>query len=124
MSRVQSLAEANYFSSSLCVQCISEAHPASYPMGTGVPFPGIKHGQGVMLTTHPHQVPRSRMSRNYTPSPPWSLNGGSRTALLYVPRKRPKLNLHTYHNSFLLTFFPNVHYQPVISHLMLYSIYS
>jgi hypothetical protein len=31
-----------YFSSSLFVQTGSEAHPASYPMGTGVLFPGVK----------------------------------------------------------------------------------
>jgi hypothetical protein len=31
---VQSLAEAKDLSSSLCVQTSSEAHPASYPMGT------------------------------------------------------------------------------------------
>jgi hypothetical protein len=30
------------FSSSLCVQTGSGAHPASYPMGTGGPFPGGK----------------------------------------------------------------------------------
>jgi hypothetical protein len=28
------------FSSSLCVLTVSEAHPASCPMGTGGPFPG------------------------------------------------------------------------------------
>jgi hypothetical protein len=32
---VWSQAEAKDFSSSLCVQTSSEAHPASYPMGTG-----------------------------------------------------------------------------------------
>jgi hypothetical protein len=26
---------------------------------TGVLFPGVKRGRGVMLTTHPHIVPRS-----------------------------------------------------------------
>jgi hypothetical protein len=40
------------------------------PMGTGGPFPGTKHGRGVTLTTHPHVVPRSRMSRSYASSPP------------------------------------------------------
>jgi hypothetical protein len=39
---VQSLAEAKDFSSSLCFQTSSEAHPASYPMGTGGSFPGAK----------------------------------------------------------------------------------
>jgi hypothetical protein len=33
-------------SSSLCVQTGSEAHPASYPMGTGGPFPGCKARSG------------------------------------------------------------------------------
>jgi hypothetical protein len=32
--------EAKDFSSSLCVQTGPGAHPASYPMGTGGPFPG------------------------------------------------------------------------------------
>jgi hypothetical protein len=31
---ISSSAEKKYFSSSLCVQTSSEAHPASYPMGT------------------------------------------------------------------------------------------
>jgi hypothetical protein len=35
----RSLAEAKDFSSSLCAQTGSGAHPASYPMGTGGPFP-------------------------------------------------------------------------------------
>jgi hypothetical protein len=38
----------------------------------GVLSPGIKCGRGVMLTTHPHLVPRLRMSRSYTSS---HLNG-------------------------------------------------
>jgi hypothetical protein len=32
-------------------------------------FPGVKHGQSVTLTTHPHLMPRSRMSRSYISSP-------------------------------------------------------
>jgi hypothetical protein len=31
--------------------------------------PGLKCGRGVTLTTHPHLVPRSRMSRSFTPPP-------------------------------------------------------
>jgi hypothetical protein len=27
-------------------------HPAPYPMGTRGPFPGLKRGRGVTLTTH------------------------------------------------------------------------
>jgi hypothetical protein len=40
--KVRSQAEAMDFSSSLCVQTGSEAHPASCTMGTGGPFPGAK----------------------------------------------------------------------------------
>jgi hypothetical protein len=36
----------------------------------GVLSRGVKHGRGVMLTTHPHLVPRLSMSRSYTSSPP------------------------------------------------------
>jgi hypothetical protein len=46
-------------SSSLCVQTNSEAHLASYAMGTWVTFPGVKHDRGITLTTHPHIVPVS-----------------------------------------------------------------
>jgi hypothetical protein len=41
------------FSSSLCVQIGSGAHPASCTMGTGGPFHGGKARPGVTLTTHP-----------------------------------------------------------------------
>jgi hypothetical protein len=67
--RVQSPAEAKDFPSSLRVQTSSEDHPASYPMGTRGPFPGVKRGQSVTLTTHRHLVSRSRMSRSYSSSP-------------------------------------------------------
>jgi hypothetical protein len=72
---VRSPTGAEDFSSSPCVQTGSEAHPASYPMGTGGSFPGVKRGQGVTLTTHPHLVPRLRMSRSYTSSPLMCLHG-------------------------------------------------
>jgi hypothetical protein len=39
-------AGAKDFSSSLCVQTCSGAHPASCPMGTGVLFPGVKARPG------------------------------------------------------------------------------
>jgi hypothetical protein len=71
----RSPAEAKDFSSSLCVQTGSEAHPASCTMGTGGPFLGVKRGRGVTLTTHPYLVPRSRMSRSYIFSPPCSSTG-------------------------------------------------
>jgi hypothetical protein len=43
---VRSPAGAKYFSSNLCVQTGSGAHPASCPMGTGGPFPGGKSAAG------------------------------------------------------------------------------
>jgi hypothetical protein len=72
--------EVTDFFSSLCVQTGSEASPASYPMGTCGPFPGVKRGWGVTLTVHPRLVLRSRMSRCIS-SPPWRLRGGSGTTL-------------------------------------------
>jgi hypothetical protein len=72
---VRSLAGANDFSSNLCAQTGSEAHQAFSTMGTGGPFPRPKHGRGMTLTTHPHLVPRSGMSRSYTSSPPKRLRG-------------------------------------------------
>jgi hypothetical protein len=33
-------------------------------------FPGAKRGRGVTLTTYTHLLPKSRMSRSYTSSPP------------------------------------------------------
>jgi hypothetical protein len=71
--------EAENFSSDLCVQTGSGAHPASYTMGTGALSPGVKRGRGVMLTTHPFLVPRLRKSRSYTcchlNAPLWSITG-------------------------------------------------
>jgi hypothetical protein len=66
---------AENFSSSLCVQTGSAAHLASCTMVPGVISPGVKCGRGVMLTTHPHLVPRLRMSMSYTSSPPRRLHG-------------------------------------------------
>jgi hypothetical protein len=50
---VRSPAGTKDFSSNLCVQTGSGAHPASCTMGTGGPFPGGKERRGVILTTHP-----------------------------------------------------------------------
>jgi hypothetical protein len=44
--KVRSPAEARDFSSSLCVQTGSGAHPASCTMGTSSPFPGGKARPG------------------------------------------------------------------------------
>jgi hypothetical protein len=53
------------FSTSLCVQTDSGAHPASCTMGTGG-----KARPSRDADRSPHRVPRSRMSRRYTSSPP------------------------------------------------------
>jgi hypothetical protein len=55
-----------------CVRTGCGAHPASCTVGTGGPSPGLKRGRGMTLTTHPHLVPRSRMSRSYIPLHPIS----------------------------------------------------
>jgi hypothetical protein len=73
--------EAEDFSSSLCVQTGSGAHPASCTMGTGILSPGVNRGRGVTLTTHPHLVQRLRMSSSYTSSPPRLLQACSGTSL-------------------------------------------
>jgi hypothetical protein len=65
---VRSPAEAKGFFSSLCVQTGSGAHPDSCTMVPGVLSQELKSGRVVTLTTHPHLVPRSRMSRTYTSS--------------------------------------------------------
>jgi hypothetical protein len=70
---VRSPAEAKDFSCILCVQTGSGAHPASCTMGTGGPFPGGKARPGRGTDHSPHLVPRSRMSRSYTSSPPSAL---------------------------------------------------
>jgi hypothetical protein len=73
--QVRSPAKAKDFSFSLCVQAGCEAHTASCIMGTGgVLSPGVKRGRG---------VPRSRMSRSYTSSPPSAFVEYSGTA--FVP---------------------------------------
>jgi hypothetical protein len=62
---------------------------------------GPKRGRGVTLTTHPHLVPRSRMSRSYTSyppqAPPWRAVGLLYFTLLkyYHYNKVNKLYLHT-----------------------------
>jgi hypothetical protein len=48
----------------------------------GVLSPGLKRGRSVTLTTRPHLVPRLRMSRSYTSSPPSSFIPYSGTAFI------------------------------------------
>jgi hypothetical protein len=50
---------------------------------TGGSFPGVKRGRGVTLTTHPHLVPRLRMSKSYTSSPPMCLHGAWRDSFTF-----------------------------------------
>jgi hypothetical protein len=109
---VRSPTEAEDFPSNLCVQTGSGAHPASCTMGTVAISPGLKHGRGVMLTTHPLLVPRLRKSRSYTSchpnAPLWSVTGPlyllTFTCICFTVIKRHtemkdyrKVNLFLYH---------------------------
>jgi hypothetical protein len=71
------------FSSSLCVQTGSGAHPVSCTMRTGGQFPGAKTRPGRDADHSPQLVPRSRMSRSYTSSPPSAFVACSGTALAF-----------------------------------------
>jgi hypothetical protein len=69
---IRSPAGEKDFSCILCVQTGSEAHVQWVP---GVLSPGVKRGRGMTLTTHPHLVPWSWMSRSYTSFSPKRLHG-------------------------------------------------
>jgi hypothetical protein len=71
----RSPAEAKDFPSSLCIRNGSGAHPASCTLGTGGPFRGAKLRQRPDADHLPHLVPRSRMRKRYTSSPPKRLHG-------------------------------------------------
>jgi hypothetical protein len=58
---VLSPVEAEDLSSSLCVQTGSEAQPASYPVGTGGPFPG---GKAQLERDADHSLPSSAEVKN------------------------------------------------------------
>jgi hypothetical protein len=62
------------FSSSLCVQTGSGAHPGSCTMGTEGPFPGAKAWPGCD-SENPLLELTSRISRSYTTSYPKRLRG-------------------------------------------------
>ena len=64
------------------VQTSPEAHPPSCTMGTGS-LPGVKYGQGVLLTTHHLPVPWSWKSRAI-PLPTLWATTGSLTGTLYL----------------------------------------
>jgi hypothetical protein len=68
------------FSSILCVQTGSVAHPASCTMGTGGSLSEGKARPGRGADHSPHLVPRS-MSRSYTSSPLRAFEACSGTAL-------------------------------------------
>jgi hypothetical protein len=111
MAGIRSSAEAKDFSFSFCVHTGAEVHPASYPMGTVGPFPRVKRGRGVTLTTHPRLVPRSRMSRSYISSPPWLLHGVA--GQLYFHCTTIILHHHHHHHLFsetskIWTFFSHI----------------
>jgi hypothetical protein len=76
---VRSPAGAEDFSSSPCVQTGSGAHPASYPVGTGGPFPGGKARPG---RDADHSPPSSAEVKNEQElylllphAPPWRVAG-------------------------------------------------
>jgi hypothetical protein len=77
---VRSLAREKDFSSNLCVQTGSEAHPASCTMGTGV-LPRGK-GRSGRDADHSPPVQRSGMSSSYNSPPPSASMACSGTALL------------------------------------------
>jgi hypothetical protein len=53
----------------------SDLNQGSQQIGFVSSFPFAQRGRGVMLTTHPHLVPRSWISRSYIYSPPKRLHG-------------------------------------------------
>jgi hypothetical protein len=81
---VRSPAGAKDFSSNLCVLTGSGALPASCTTGPGGSFPRSKARPGRDADHSPHLVPRSRMSRSYTSSPPSATMACSGTALLLL----------------------------------------
>jgi hypothetical protein len=62
-------------------------HPVSYPVSARGPFPEVRRSRSVTLTTQPHLVSRSRMSRSCIRSSPWHLHGGSGSAFLSFMKK-------------------------------------
>jgi hypothetical protein len=81
---VQSSAEAKgfFFLASLSRPTLGPTQPPVQWVPGALP-PELKRGRVVTLTTHPRLVPRSRMSRSYTSSPPKRLRGVWWNSLLY-----------------------------------------
>jgi hypothetical protein len=80
---VRSPTGAEDFSPSPCVQTGSGPTQPPIQWIPGVLSPGLKRGRCVTVTTHPHLVPRLRMSRSCTSSPPSASMACCGTALLY-----------------------------------------
>jgi hypothetical protein len=78
LRQFESPTEAKDFSSSLCVQTGSGAHPASYPIGTAGSLSGGKARPGRDSDHSPQLVPRFSMSWSYTSSHPMRLHGVQR----------------------------------------------
>jgi hypothetical protein len=75
---VRSPAGAKDFSSNLCPDRLCGPTQPPVQWVPGVLSPGVKRDRSVTLTTHPHLMPRSRMSRSYTSlpaAPPWCVVG-------------------------------------------------
>jgi hypothetical protein len=72
----------------------------------GVLSLGLERGQGVMLTTHPHLVLRSRMSRSYTLFPPSTFMACSGTAF---PLAFRNMEYHTLVNLVVKTVLLKMH---------------
>jgi hypothetical protein len=67
--------DGEYFSSILCVQTDSGAHPASCTMGTGGSFPGGKARPGRDADRSPHPSAEVKKAYSYTSSHPERLHG-------------------------------------------------
>jgi hypothetical protein len=68
-TRVHSKAQAKDVSFGLCPDQLWGPPSLLSSRYQQVLSPGVKCSQGVMLTTHPHLVPRSKMSRSILPLP-------------------------------------------------------
>jgi hypothetical protein len=83
------------FSSSLCPDRLWGPPSLLYNgyQGGGVLSPGIKHGRGMMLTTHSHLVPRSRWVGAISSLPPSAFMACSGTALALFLLVCPRHNM-------------------------------
>jgi hypothetical protein len=68
---------------------VSGAHPASYPMGTGGPFPGSKSRPGNDSDHSPPSSAEVNNEQEVYNSPPRCLHDDSGTHLLYRPKLKP-----------------------------------